>query len=131
MLWGAFTLLLRRWRVDPLVATGAVVVLSALVVVPGFVAFDTFGRLLALSPGMLLAQAFVQGVLSGVVALIAYGIAVRNLGAAASAVFPAMVPVAATLIGVPITGEAPAPVQAVGLVLATAGLVGSMVSWRR
>lgn len=131
LLWAAFTLLLKKWRVDPVLATAAVTVVPALAVVPLFIAFDTFGRLLALPGGALAGQMLVQGVMSGVIALIAFGMAVKHLGAGASALFPAMVPVAATLIGVPLTGEAPAPLQAVGLVLATAGLVSAMVRWRR
>ena len=48
LLWAAFTLLMRRWNLDPLVTTGAVAIVSSLVVLPAFVLLDTPARLLAL-----------------------------------------------------------------------------------
>ena len=131
LLWAAFTLLMRRWNLDPLVTTGAVAIVSSLVVLPAFVLLDTPARLLALPAPLLLTQVVVQGVLSGVVALIAFGIAVQTLGAARAALFPAMVPAAAIIIGVPITGEWPTPLQTAGLMIATAGLLSTLLNQRR
>ena len=55
--------------------------------------------------GTLATQALVQGLLSGVVAVFAYGRAVARLGAARAAVFAAMVPAVAILLGIPVAGE--------------------------
>jgi drug/metabolite transporter (DMT)-like permease len=123
LLWAGFTLLLRHWRVDPVGATAAVSIVSALGVVPWFLLTQSPDRLLALPPAMLLTHGFIQGVASGVIALIGFGMAVRRLGAGGAALFPSLVPVAAVLIGVPVTQELPAPLQAAGLGLATLGLI--------
>ena len=55
-----------------------------------------------------------QGIASGVIALIGFGEAIRRLGAGGAALFPSLVPAAAVLIGIPVTQELPAPLQAAG-----------------
>lgn len=123
LLYAAFTLLMRHWRVDPMLGVIVISVLSAAAVIPWFLAFDTMDRILAQPPAALLTQVLVQGLVSGVLAVLAFGVTIRNLGAGPAALFPAMVPVAATLIGIPVAGEAPTPLQVAGLVVATAGLL--------
>ncbi len=120
--WATFTILLRQWQVGGLAATAATSLLSALLVVPAFLAFDTFERLAALPVSALLVQMIVQGVLTGVLAIIAYGRAVACLGASGAALFPALVPAATLMSGIPITGEWPTPVEWTGAILATLGL---------
>lgn len=39
VLWAAFTLLMRKWRIDPIRATAVVAVLTAVVVLPGYFAY--------------------------------------------------------------------------------------------
>jgi drug/metabolite transporter (DMT)-like permease len=122
VMWAVFTILCRRWQVGPIEGTAVVSVLSAAALLPLVVAFGSFDRILALPPAELAIQALVQGVLSGVVAIIAFTAAVRALGASRAAVFPALVPVAAILIGIPVAGEWPNAVQVVGLAIVMAGL---------
>ena len=129
LLYASFTLMLRAWRVDPVLATGVISVLSAVLVVPWFLATDDFSRILALPPAALALQVGVQGVISGVVAILAFGITVKHLGASRAALFPSMVPAAATLMGIPLTHEFPAPLQALGMVAATIGLLATVVPW--
>lgn len=123
LMWAGFTVLSRRWRVDPLGATAAVAVLSAIVYVPVHVVTEDPGRLAALSPAALAAQVLVQGVLSGVVAVVAFGMAAKLLGAGRALVFPALVPAMATLAGIPIAGEWPDALQLGGLLVVSAGLL--------
>jgi drug/metabolite transporter (DMT)-like permease len=122
-MWAVFTVLTKLWKVAPLPATAAVSVLSAAIFVPCYLATEGVGRLLALAPSMLLAQVLVQGVLSGVVAVIAYTRAAALLGPARAAVFPAMVPAVAILLGIPLAGEWPTLLQMAGLALVSAGLL--------
>lgn len=122
-MWAVFTLLTKLWKVEPLPATAAVSVLSALVYVPGYFAVETIDRLANAAPSMLLAQILVQGVLSGVVAVIAFTKAAALIGTARAAVFPAIVPAIAILLGVPIAGEWPSAVQLAGLGLVSMGLL--------
>lgn len=124
--WVAFTMLLRRWRVGALPATAAVAVVSALVVIPPVLLFGTLDRIAALPLGTLLVQVVVQGLLSGVLAVIAYGRTIEQLGPSRAALFPAMVPVATLIVGVPVTGEVPSGAEWLGGALATLGLVVAM-----
>lgn len=123
LMWAAFSILQRRWGLNPVQATAAVSVLSALVYVPGYLALVGIDPIAALPVPMLLAQVVVQGVLSGVVAVIAFSRAVQLLGASRASAFPALVPAVAILIGIPVTGELPTGLQLGGLALVTLGLL--------
>jgi drug/metabolite transporter (DMT)-like permease len=121
-MWAAFAVLSRRWRVSPIAATAVVSVLSATAYTPFYLATRGIDALLAQPPATLVQQVVVQGVLSGVVAVFAFGRAVELLGASRAAAFPALVPVVATLTGIPLTGETPGMRQVLGLLIVTAGL---------
>lgn len=123
LMWAMFTVLSRRWGVSPVAGTAVVSVLSAAVYVPGYALTIGADRLLATPLPMLAAQILVQGVLSGVVAVIAFSKTVQLLGAGRAAVFPALVPAVAILIGMPITGEIPNSLQLAGLALVSTGLL--------
>jgi drug/metabolite transporter (DMT)-like permease len=123
LMWAVFAVLQRRWSVAPLAATAVVSVLSLMVYAPAYLILRGPAALLALPTGTLAMQIIVQGVLSGVVAVFAFGRAVQLIGPARAAVFPALVPGVAILIGIPITGELPLAVQVSGLVIVTLGLL--------
>lgn len=123
LMWAAFSILSKRWAVSPLAATAVVSVLSAVIYVPGYLVINGLDRVLALPTNTLMAQVLVQGVLSGVVAVIAFSRAVQLLGPGRAAVFPAMVPAAAIFLGVPIAGEWPTALQLAGLAIVTGGLM--------
>lgn len=126
LLWACFTVLQRRWQVAPMQAVAALSVFSMLVVVPPYVAWSGFDRLLALPLPTLIVQVVVQGVLAGAVAVLAYSSAVAILGASRAAAFPAIVPGTATLIGIPLTGEWPTALQWTGIAVVTLGLVAAL-----
>lgn len=122
LLWALFTVLGRRWGVAPMLGTAVVSVLGGLAAVPLFLAFGDWAALLAQGPRMLLVQAVMQGALSGVVAVYAFARSVAALGAARAALFPALVPAVAVLLGVPVAGEWPDARQWLGLAVVMAGL---------
>lgn len=126
LLWAAFTVIQQRWRVAPLPATAALSVVSLLLLLPPFLALSSFERILALPPAMLAAQILIQGVLAGVVAVLAYAAAVVALGASRAALFPALVPGTAILIGIPLTGEWPSALQWIGIAVVTLGLLAAL-----
>ena len=134
--WGLFGALSRRWQVDPLRVTGVVVVLSFVLFAPWFFARDDLARLAAAPPGMVLLQLVFQGLGAGLVAVLAYSRAAALLGAGRAAFFGAMVPAAASLLAIPILGEVPTSLQALGIVAVVAGLlvafgaVRLLVEWR-
>jgi drug/metabolite transporter (DMT)-like permease len=121
--WAVFTVLVKRWKVDPMAGTAAVCVLSALFVIPGYLLWATPDRLVAIGFEALASQIVVQGVLAGALAVIAYGKAVASLGAGRAAIFPALVPAFSLIIGVPVTGEVPTAPQLVGITIVSIGLV--------
>ncbi|MGH7005545.1 MAG: DMT family transporter, partial [Alphaproteobacteria bacterium] len=125
-LWAIFTVLQKRWGIMPLQATAAMSVLSLVLLLPPFLVWSSFDRLLALPPATLVSQIVVHGLLAGVAAVIAYAAAVVILGAGRAALFPALVPGTGILVGIPLTGEWPSAVQWVGILLVTAGLIAAM-----
>ncbi len=128
VMWAGFTILSKRWSISPLAATAAVSALSALIYVPVQFAVCGWQRLLSSTVAMIAVQVLVQGVLSGVVAVIAFAKAVELIGPTKAATFPAFVPAAALLIGIPITGDVPTLPQMGGLCLVTAGLLFAVAS---
>jgi drug/metabolite transporter (DMT)-like permease len=123
LMWAGFAVLSRRWSIAPLAATAVVSVLSALVYVPAYLMLRDPAVLLALPRQSLLDLALVHGALSGVVAVFAFGRAVELLGAPRAAAFPALVPVIATLVGIPLAGELPTMLALAGLGVVTLGLL--------
>jgi len=125
-LWAMFTVLQKRWGVAPMQATAAVSVLSFVLLLPPYLLWSGFERILALPPATLAAQVVIQGLLAGVVAVIAYAAAVVILGASRAALFPALVPATAIVIGIPLTGEWPTVLQWIGIAVVMAGLMAAI-----
>ena len=126
ILWAGFTILMRKWRIDPVRATAVVAVLTAVIVVPGYLAHSGFGRLASLPADALLAQGLVQGLIQGVVTMLAYSKAIAILGVSRAVLFPAIVPAISILIGIPLVGEWPDATQIAGLCLVTFGLLAAV-----
>jgi drug/metabolite transporter (DMT)-like permease len=120
VLWGLFTVLARRWQVDPLRATAMVWVL-ALAYLPGY-ALVAGPRLLAAPRGEVIFQAVFQGVGVAIVALALYAWSIRVLGASLASLFMPLVPVLGMLLAVPVLGEIPAPVQLAGVLAVSVGM---------
>lgn len=127
LLWASFTVLTNRWQIKALPATAAISTVSALIIVPVYLLTQDLGRIGAMPLGSLLTQILIQGVLAGVVAVVWFTRAAELLGAARAGIFPALVPAATILIGVPVTGEWPIATQWVGLLLVSAGLLMAML----
>ena len=121
--WGLFGTLSRRWQVDPLRVTVVVVVLSFLIFTPPYLALADLGRLANAGVGMLTIQLLAQGLGAGLVAVLAYSRAAALLGSGRAAFFGAMVPGAASLLAIPVLGEVPTLLQALGIVSVVCGLL--------
>ena len=120
VLWGLFTVLARRWQVDPLRATAMVWTL-ALAYLPIY-ATVAGSRLLEAPRGEVVFQAFYQGVGVAIVALALYAWSIRVLGASFASLFMPLVPVLGMLLAVPVLGEIPARIQLVGVLAVSAGM---------
>jgi drug/metabolite transporter (DMT)-like permease len=103
-LWVAYTLAFRRSGLQPLHATALIGVCSLLVVVPVWL-LTPGTRLLAAPWSDVLTQIVWQGVLAGVVAVIAYGVAVRDIGAPMTTAIGALLPAMVAVGGAVFLGE--------------------------
>ena len=120
VLWAAFTVLARAWRVEPMRATTVVWVL-ALVYLPAYGAVAGGGLLVA-PHGEILFQAIYQGVGVAILALVLYTRAIGVLGAGVASLFMPLIPVFGVLLAVPVLGEVPLPIQLAGMVAVTVGM---------
>jgi drug/metabolite transporter (DMT)-like permease len=93
------------------------------VAMPAYLLWAGATHLAALPVATLALQGLIQGGLQGVVTMIAYTRAVILLGVSRAVLFPAIVPAVSVLVGIPIVGEIPGPLQIAGLALVTAGLL--------
>ena len=123
ILWGTMTWLVGRWNLSPVPLAAAVAGLSSLVFLPAYLIIWGPSDL---PPRLWLEQAIYQGAIGGCLAFVAFGATVRVLGAGRAAVFSALVPPLAVLIGIPATGVWPDLVQWVGVSLASIGLTVSL-----
>jgi drug/metabolite transporter (DMT)-like permease len=121
LLWGGYPLMIQKWRIDPLVATAVLSVLS-LVYLPVYwlVLPSNLGNIPLL---IIAAHAFNQGVLNVIAGLWLWGFAVRTIGASEAGRFPPLIPVIGTLTAIPVLGEWPGPFQTMAVVLIVAGLL--------
>jgi drug/metabolite transporter (DMT)-like permease len=94
--------------------------------VPGYLVYRGFGRLTTLPADALLAQGIAQGLIQGVVTLLAYSKAIAILGVSRAVLFPAVVPAISILIGIPLVSEWPDQMQITGLALVTIGLLAAV-----
>lgn len=121
VLWAVYTVLSRRWGVDPLHATALVSVLSMLFYGPIYLAIHGID-ILSAPVEELLFQSMAQGVFSAILALVFYTKAVSILGAGRGALFAALVPGLSAVFAYPTLGEVPTWPHLIGLCLATAGM---------
>jgi len=127
LLWGGYPLAVQLWRVDALVATAVLCVLS-LAYLPIYWLFLP-SNLAAIPFWIVAAHAFNQAVLNMIVGLWLWGWAARTIGAGETGRFPPLIPVIGTLTAIPVLGEWPGPFQTAAVALIVAGLAA--MSWRR
>lgn len=120
-LWACFTLVVQRARLDPLHATGIVAVGSAVLFLPVYLLLLD-SRIPEAPVADVLVQTVYQGILTSIVALVAYGRVVRLLGSTRGAAIASLVPVAATLLAIPVLGEWPSVRDMGGVVLISLGV---------
>ena len=118
--WSVYGALLARWRVDAKAAAAVVAALSLAML--GAYALAAKQPLHAAPVPGLAVQALFQGVLIGVVSLLAYSQAVSALGATTVALATAAVPPVTVLGAIPLLGEWPGGFEWAGVVLAPAGM---------
>jgi len=119
--WAAYTVAMRRARLDGLHAATIGAVGSLVLYLPlyALIAGTSVFRAPLLDIAL---QAVVQGVLTAIVALLLYGRMIRLLGATRGAAFVALTPVMTGLIGIPVLGEWPSATDWIAIAVISAGV---------
>ena len=122
-LWAGFGIVMRKQRLDPLLATAVISFAALMTYVPVYLATVGIQRLLAVAPTVLWTEAVVQGLIAGAGTLYTYSKMVALLGPARAAVFPALAPGIAAFLAWPVLGHVPTGIEAAGLLIAVTGLL--------
>ena len=132
-MWAGFTLAMRRSGLSAMAATATVCVLSGVAYLPIYILFLPHDALTAAPTEVLVTQAIYQGILTSFAALFCFSQSVIHLGSARAAVFPALIPVAATCLGAVALNEVPSVVETAGVVLISLGAwrASTAKSWSR
>ncbi|WP_371347580.1 DMT family transporter [Ancylobacter sp. IITR112] len=120
-MWAGYTLAFRRTGLKATETVGLIGLWSTVVLTP----YGLPGVIDAVHSGYgreILFQLLIQGLLSGVVALVAFGIAIERLGSSRAAAFTGLVPALAALIAVPVLGEHPDTAAIIGVVATGVGV---------
>lgn len=126
--WAIFLLILAKWQVPALPATGMISVLTAAIFLPFYFLVDGYENLVEVPMHDIGLQILVQGLLAGVGALYLFARAASYLPTAVSAALPGLVPVQALVFGALFFGLYPSVVVMVGAALVIMGqLLGSGV----
>jgi drug/metabolite transporter (DMT)-like permease len=123
--YGLFTVLVRRWRLSPVPAIAVVNLLSAAVWLPPYLVLASSGLLARAPLAELVGQAIYQGAFVGGLGIILYAHAARVLGAAQTAMLPALVPVFGALLAATLLGEHLSLAQGAGILLVVLGLIAA------
>lgn len=121
LVWGGYPLLLQYWKVDALRATAVLSVLSMIAFLPYYYLFGD-GNLRSVPLSVITFHGINQGVFNVVAGLWLWGWAVKQLGVSIAGRFPPLIPVIGTIIGIPLLGEIPEPLQWAGIGLIVTGL---------
>ncbi|HEY0833239.1 MAG TPA: DMT family transporter [Azospirillum sp.] len=126
LMWAGFTVALRGSGLGPLAAVAFVCVVSGAVYLPAYLLLSDDPVALTAPLAESIPQAAYQGLLSAIVAVYCFAKAVMLLGAARAAVFGALVPVLASLLGAALLAEVPTSAEA--LSVATVALGAGLAS---
>lgn len=121
-LWGIYTHAYRRSGLSALQAAALIALWSTLILAP-LGAPDLVRAVGNGLGGAVILQAVVQGLLSGVVGIVLYGIAIDRLGASRAAALSPLSLVMAALLAIPVLGEIPDTAALIGITSATLGVI--------
>jgi drug/metabolite transporter (DMT)-like permease len=119
--FACYTVAMRRARLDALHAAAISAVASMLIYIPPYAIVAGAGVFEA-PPGAIALQALVQGLLTAVISYVIYGLAIGILGASSGAAFAASCPAMTALMGIPILGEWPSPIDWIAIAIISVGV---------
>ena len=119
--FACYTVAMRRARLDALHAAAISAVASMLIYIPPYAVVAGAGVFEA-PPSAIALQALVQGLLTAVISYVIYGLAIGILGASSGAAFAASCPAMTALMGIPILGEWPSPIDWIAIAIISVGV---------
>ena len=122
-LWAGFGVLLRKHRLDPLLATSVIAFSALATYVPIYLWATEAAGIRSASNTVLWTEILVQGLIAGCGTLFTYAKMVSILGPSRAAVFPALAPSLASLMAWPILGHLPSGIEVIGLLVVVTGLL--------
>lgn len=129
-MWAGYVLAFRRTGMSALELTGLVGLWSFVLFTP----LGLPGVIAAINEGYgheVLVQLFIQGVGSGVVALVLFATAIQRLGSSRAAAFTGLVPALAAAIAIPMLGEHPDAAAIIGVVATGIGVALASGAFQR
>ena len=120
IMWGSYTALLRHWRIPTLEGTAAIASLGAVVALVAFGPW-TIDSLQDAEPGMLVIQIVMQGIVGGVLSVVALIAALQWLSTQTAAMLPTFTPAVAMLIAWTVLGTRPEAAELLGAAIIFAG----------
>ena len=121
-MWAIYTLLFPGSGLTPVQSAGLICFWSSVVYLPIYLALG-LSRLPLASWQELLSQGIYQGVLMSAVGIVTFNRAVVLLGPVGASAIIALLPVMAALIGVPVLGEVPAPLDIAAIAVIALGVL--------
>jgi len=121
-LWSIFTHAFKQTGLGSFQAAGLIAFWSLSIVIP-LAVLTGGGGLLSMSWQELGFQIITQGVVGGILSIVAFGAAVANLGATKAAAFASLVPVLVALLAVPVLGEVPSWQTGLAIGVITLGVI--------
>ena len=120
-MWGTYSVILRKWQLEPMPVTIVVSMLSLLYLPVYFLLLtpDYGGA----SFGQIAFLAFDQGILASIVSLLLFSVAVQNLGPQRATLGNATVPIFAAMLAVPVLDELPSLIQWLGIGLVVSSVI--------
>lgn len=124
-MWGSFTFLLGRWKIEAVPATCIVGATAGLLAVPLY--FMTWGGSFPDAPASAIAlQALMQGVIGGGLAVFILVKSTEHLGTARTALLPVLTPAVAIALSAIFVGTVPTTAEVIGSIIVMGGLTIAM-----
>lgn len=118
--WALYSVLVKKWQISPLDATVGCVLISTIIYLPIY--FLLLPKHITIAPwNDIVIQAFYQGIMAMIVAMVFYMRAMKELGPSELGLFMALVPVISGIAAVPFLGEKLSIGIALGLILTSFG----------
>lgn len=128
ILWGLYSVLVKKWKADPLHATAIVGTLSAIFYLPIYLVFLKSDVNLAASSALM--HGIYQGVFASGIALFLFSYGVSILGASTASLYMPIVPVLTTILAGVILHEWPSRIEAGAIVLIVVGFTIAIGKFR-